>query len=85
MANDKDQPELPRVEPEIIPPDRAASGPGRGAAMKRVANLTPGTAITAVGEALALGEAVSVDLPLAQLAYERLAAGLGLPHTEKET
>jgi len=35
--------------------------------------------------ALALGEAVSVDLPLAQLAYERLAAGLGLPHTEKET
>ena len=35
--------------------------------------------------ALALGEAVSVDLPLAQVAYERLAAGLGLPHTEKET
>jgi 3-hydroxyisobutyrate dehydrogenase-like beta-hydroxyacid dehydrogenase len=35
--------------------------------------------------ALALGEAVSVDLPLAQLAYERLAAGLGLPHAEKET
>jgi len=35
--------------------------------------------------ALALGESVSVDLPLAQLAYERLAAGLGVPHTEKET
>jgi 3-hydroxyisobutyrate dehydrogenase-like beta-hydroxyacid dehydrogenase len=35
--------------------------------------------------ALALGEAVSVDLPLAQAAYERLAAGLGVPHTEKET
>jgi 3-hydroxyisobutyrate dehydrogenase-like beta-hydroxyacid dehydrogenase len=35
--------------------------------------------------ALALGEAVSVDLPLAQLAYERLADGLGVPHTEKET
>jgi 3-hydroxyisobutyrate dehydrogenase-like beta-hydroxyacid dehydrogenase len=35
--------------------------------------------------ALALGEAVSVDLPLAQLAYQRLAAGLGVPHTEKET
>ena len=31
--------------------------------------------------ALALGEAVSVDLPLAQLALERLAAGLGVPHT----
>ncbi|OBG69425.1 oxidoreductase [Mycobacterium sp. E3298] len=34
--------------------------------------------------ALALGEALSVDLPLAGLAYEGLAAGLGLPHTEKE-
>src|ERR1700730_17005305 len=34
MANDKDQPELPRVEPEIIPPDRQEReperGPGRG-------------------------------------------------------
>jgi hypothetical protein len=28
MANDRDQPELPRVEPEIIPPDRAGRGPG---------------------------------------------------------
>jgi 3-hydroxyisobutyrate dehydrogenase-like beta-hydroxyacid dehydrogenase len=35
--------------------------------------------------ALALGEAVSVDLPLAQLAFERLAAGLGMPHARKET
>jgi 3-hydroxyisobutyrate dehydrogenase-like beta-hydroxyacid dehydrogenase len=35
--------------------------------------------------ALALGEAVSVELPLAQLAYQRLADGLGVPHTEKET
>jgi 3-hydroxyisobutyrate dehydrogenase-like beta-hydroxyacid dehydrogenase len=35
--------------------------------------------------ALALGEAVSVDLPLAQIAYERLAAGLGVPHAQKET
>ncbi|BAX94542.1 NAD(P)-dependent oxidoreductase [Mycobacterium shigaense] len=34
--------------------------------------------------ALALGEAVSVDLPLARLAYEGLAAGLGVPHTWKE-
>ena len=34
--------------------------------------------------ALALGESVSVDLPLAQLAYQRLAAGLGVPHTGKE-
>lgn len=34
--------------------------------------------------ALALGEAVSVDLPFAQLASQRLAADLGVPHTEKE-
>lgn len=35
--------------------------------------------------ALALGEAVSVDLPLAQQAFERLAAGLGVPHAQEET
>lgn len=34
--------------------------------------------------ALALGEAVSVELPLAELAFRRLAAGLGVPHTEEE-
>ncbi len=34
--------------------------------------------------ALALGDAVSVDLPLAQLAFQQLAAGLGVPHTQKE-
>ncbi|BBZ72100.1 NAD(P)-dependent oxidoreductase [Mycobacterium paraseoulense] len=34
--------------------------------------------------ALALGEALSVELPLARLAHEGLAAGLGVPHTEKE-
>ena len=33
MANDQDQPELPRVEPEIIPPDRE----GRGADWRRAA------------------------------------------------
>ena len=34
--------------------------------------------------ALALGEAVSVDLPLARLALERLAPGLGVPHKDAE-
>ncbi|HTX95631.1 MAG TPA: NAD(P)-dependent oxidoreductase [Mycobacterium sp.] len=34
--------------------------------------------------ALALGEALSVDLPLARLAKERLAPGLGVPHKEKD-
>ncbi|OBG30174.1 NAD(P)-dependent oxidoreductase [Mycobacterium sp. 852002-51057_SCH5723018] len=35
--------------------------------------------------ALALGEAVAVDLPLAEVALQRLAAGLGVPHAQKET
>ncbi|OBJ48500.1 NAD(P)-dependent oxidoreductase [Mycobacterium sp. 1423905.2] len=34
--------------------------------------------------ALALGEAVSVDLPLAELALQHLAAGLGVPHPESK-
>ena len=34
--------------------------------------------------ALALGNAVSVELPLAEVAFQRLAAGLGVPHTQKE-
>lgn len=34
--------------------------------------------------ALALGESVSVDLPLAELALQRLAAGLGVPHDEEK-
>ncbi|BBX76093.1 NAD(P)-dependent oxidoreductase [Mycobacterium shinjukuense] len=33
--------------------------------------------------ALALGDAVSVDLPLARLALRRLAIGLGVPHTDE--
>jgi 3-hydroxyisobutyrate dehydrogenase-like beta-hydroxyacid dehydrogenase len=31
--------------------------------------------------ALALGEALSVELPLAEVARERLAPGLGVPHS----
>lgn len=34
--------------------------------------------------ALALAESVSVDLPLAKLALERLAPGLGVPHDEEK-
>jgi 3-hydroxyisobutyrate dehydrogenase-like beta-hydroxyacid dehydrogenase len=34
-----------------------------------------------LGLALALGESVSVKLPLAEVALERLAEGLGVPHT----
>jgi 3-hydroxyisobutyrate dehydrogenase-like beta-hydroxyacid dehydrogenase len=35
--------------------------------------------------ALALGQALSVDLPLAEIARKQLADGLGVPHAEKET
>lgn len=35
--------------------------------------------------ALALGESVSVELPLARLALVNLAAGLGVPHVESST
>jgi 3-hydroxyisobutyrate dehydrogenase-like beta-hydroxyacid dehydrogenase len=34
--------------------------------------------------ALALGEALGVDLPLAELALERLGSGLGVPHKKAE-
>jgi hypothetical protein len=49
MANDQDKPELPRVEPEIIPPNRQERGPGRGSDRLRTAwrpygpNETAGT------------------------------------------
>ena len=35
--------------------------------------------------ALALGEAIGVDLPLAEMALQNLAAGLGVPHTASNT
>lgn len=35
--------------------------------------------------ALALGKAVAVELPLAEVARQQLAVGLGLPHTKEET
>ncbi len=38
-----------------------------------------------LGLALALGEAVAVDLPLAEVALDDLAAGLGVPHSASTT
>jgi 3-hydroxyisobutyrate dehydrogenase-like beta-hydroxyacid dehydrogenase len=35
--------------------------------------------------ALALGQSLGVDLPLAEAALENLAAGLGVPHTASNT
>jgi 3-hydroxyisobutyrate dehydrogenase-like beta-hydroxyacid dehydrogenase len=77
--------------------DALTSGPGAIMVRDDMKNLEPehflyqpflharGLGEKDLSLALGLGEAVSVDLPLAQLAYERLAAGLGVPHTEKET
>src|SRR6201995_941252 len=76
--------------------DALTSGPGAIRVRDNLKALAPKTFLSQpflhtreLGEkdlslALALGDSVSVDLPLAQLAYQRLAAGLGLPHTEKE-
>ena len=73
MANDQDRPELPRVEPEIIPPDRQERGPGRGADWRRAAwrphgpNETAGMHRVYVGRIGPFGFAVLV-LALAILA-----------------
>jgi 3-hydroxyisobutyrate dehydrogenase-like beta-hydroxyacid dehydrogenase len=77
--------------------DALTSGPGAIMVRENMNDLQPDNFLfqpfshtRGLGEkdlslALALGEAVSVELPLAQLAYERLAAGLGVPHTQEET
>jgi 3-hydroxyisobutyrate dehydrogenase-like beta-hydroxyacid dehydrogenase len=77
--------------------DALTSGPGAIMVRENMNDLEPDNFLyqpfshtRGLGEkdlslALALGEAVSVELPLAQLAFERLAAGLGVPHTQKET
>ncbi|OBF56253.1 oxidoreductase [Mycobacterium sp. 852002-50816_SCH5313054-b] len=77
--------------------DALTSGPGAIMVRDDMKNLQPehflyqpfaharGLGEKDLSLALGLGEALSVDLPLAKLAYEGLAAGLGVPHTEKET
>ena len=51
------------VEPLLAPlgTPHHVGGPGAGAAAKLVANLTLGVAITAIGEALALGDTLGLD------------------------
>jgi 3-hydroxyisobutyrate dehydrogenase-like beta-hydroxyacid dehydrogenase len=58
-ASDRD---FERVRPllESLGTARHAGGPGSGAALKLVVNLALGAAIVAVGEALALGDALSL-------------------------
>ncbi|OBC16332.1 oxidoreductase [Mycobacterium sp. 852013-50091_SCH5140682] len=72
--------------------DALTSGPGAIILRDNMSELTPDhwlydafTHTRGLGEkdlslALGLGEAVGVDLPLAQVALQRLAEGLGVPH-----
>jgi len=81
--------------------DALTGGPGAIMVRDNTHDLEPGhwlfdtfTHTRGLGEkdlslALALGESVDVDLPLAEVALRSLAAGLGVPHaqsapTEKE-
>ncbi|MDV3129363.1 NAD(P)-dependent oxidoreductase [Mycobacterium sp. 21AC1] len=72
--------------------DALTGGPGAIMVREDMADLTPDhwlydafTHTRGLGEkdlslALGLGDVVGVDLPLAKLALQRLAAGLGVPH-----
>lgn len=76
--------------------DALTGGPGAIMVRDNTHELEPGhwlhdtfTHTRALGEkdlslALALGDAVGVDLPLAQIALGTLAAGLGVPHRTRE-
>ncbi|GAB1811334.1 NAD(P)-dependent oxidoreductase [Mycobacterium sp. MUNTM1] len=76
--------------------DALTSGPGAIMVRDNMKDIEPDTFLyesfvhaRGLGEkdlslALSLGEAVSVDLPLAELAYQRLAASLGVPHKEEQ-
>ena len=74
--------------------DALTGGPGAIMVRDNMHQLDPGhwlydafTHTRGLGEkdlslALALGKSTDVDLPLAQVALQNLAAGLGVPHTE---
>jgi 3-hydroxyisobutyrate dehydrogenase-like beta-hydroxyacid dehydrogenase len=75
--------------------DAQSGGPGAVVVRDNVADLKPDNFLYGplahardLGEkdlslALALGEAVGVDLPMAEMALENLAAGLGVPRTKE--
>ncbi|MCB0940411.1 MAG: NAD(P)-dependent oxidoreductase [Mycobacterium sp.] len=76
--------------------DALTGGPGAIMVRDNMHQLDPGhwlydafTHTRGLGEkdlslALALGKSTDVDLPLAQVALQNLAAGLGVPHTESK-
>jgi hypothetical protein len=75
MANDRDQPELPRVEPEIIPPDRQErGGPGRGFDWRRPAWRPDGQNETAGMHRVYVARIGPLGFALLTLAFAILAA-----------
>jgi hypothetical protein len=78
MANDRDQPELPRVEPEIIPPDRQERGPerrpGRGFDWRRPAWRPDGQNETAGMHRVYVARIGPLGFALLTLAFAILAA-----------
>jgi 3-hydroxyisobutyrate dehydrogenase-like beta-hydroxyacid dehydrogenase len=75
--------------------DAQSGGPGAVVVRDNIADLEPDNFLYGplahardLGEkdlslAIALGEAVGVDLPMAEMALKDLAAGLGVPHTKE--
>jgi 3-hydroxyisobutyrate dehydrogenase-like beta-hydroxyacid dehydrogenase len=75
--------------------DAQSGGPGAVIVRENMATLEPDSFLYGplahardlgekdLGLALALGDAVDVDLPLAELALKNLASGLGVPHTKE--
>jgi len=76
MASDQDQPELPRVEPEIIPPDRQERGPGRGADWRRAAWRPYGPNETAGMHRVYVGRIGPFGFAMLTLAFAILAAAI---------
>jgi hypothetical protein len=74
MANDRDQPELPRVEPEIIPPDRQGRGPGRGFDWRRPAWRADGQNQTAGMHRVYVARIGPLGFAILMLAFAILAA-----------
>jgi hypothetical protein len=78
MANDQDQPELPRVEPEIIPPDRQDRGPGRGADWRRPTRRPYGPNGTAGVHRVYVGRIGPFGFAMLTLVFAILAAAIFL-------
>jgi hypothetical protein len=76
MANDQDRPELPRVEPEIIPPDRQERGPGRGFDWRRPAWRPDGQNETAGMHRVYVARVGPFGFAMLTLAFAILAAAI---------